>query len=64
MNIDISIDKVNYNGKRFLFLRLRFTKIKTGLEKGKATFSKSGYIIGEVETVRIADEADYAEDAD
>ena len=46
MNIDISIDKVNYNDKRFLFFRLLgFIQNKTGFEKGKATFSKCGYIM-------------------
>ena len=46
-------------------LRLKFYQNKTGFEKGKATLSKSGYIyVGKVETVRIADEADYADCAD
>ena len=38
---------------------------KTGLEKGKATFAECGYIIFvRWKLVWIADEADYAEDAD
>ena len=47
MNIDISIDKMVYNGKRFHFpiLYLRLYQNKTGVEKGKATLSECGYII-------------------
>ena len=72
--MDIDIDKMVYNGKRFHFpiLCLRFYQNKTGFEKGKTTLSKSGYIIfrltgveiAMVETVGIADLAEDAEDAD
>ena len=66
MNIDISIDKMVYNGKRFFFIpHLRFMQNKTEFEKGKATLSKSGYImLVRWKLVWIADESDYTDYAD
>ena len=44
---------------------LGFMQNKTEFEKGKATLSECGYImLVRWKTVWIADEADYAEDAD
>ena len=45
MNIYISIDKVVYKCTRFLFFAFEVYQNKTGFEKGKATLSKSEYIM-------------------